>query len=364
VTVGGVPALVVSAGPRGLEFVVPRVNAGQATVAIAVSGSTHVGQEEMSISALPEPVGFRFVAEPFEDVPGHEHAALATGLGPAFILTSGQGKSAAQRAYEAQKRFNDAAQVLGSTRTAEIRARYEPVPALYLVTRDTVLLDVAGADAEGYNEDWTRSRAKGAPVTVARLAAWWEAVARDLVLLLLRGEKPQYAQALAPEGKVLADLHDAARRSVAVGVPSTVLAAARGPMGEALRAVALRVPATVRAPMARPGGAVPAAADGAPPLKLDGSWRGSETEGGVRKPITMVFKGGAGTLTYERALSMAVPVLAVQQPQKGAVRFEVRVGAGTRFYRGQWDGSRITGKLTSDPEGHTEIGAFELDPSR
>ncbi len=256
--------------------------------------------------------------------------------------------------------------MLRSTRTAEIRARYEPTPAVYLVTRDTVLLDVTDADADAYNEDWTRSRVKGAPVTAVRLATWWEAVARDLVLLLLRGEKPQYAQALAPEGKVLADLHDAARRSVAVGVPSALMAEAKPPMREALRAVALRVPATVTAPVTvvDAGAAVPATVDGLPPLKLDGSWRGSETESGNRRPITIVFNGGSGTLTYERALSMSVPVLAVQQ-QKGAVRFEVRVGSGgMRYYRGRWDGARITGKLTSDAEGRTEVGVFELDSSR
>jgi hypothetical protein len=364
VTVGGVPALVVTVGPRSLEFVVPRAIAGEGAIAINVPGSTHVGQEEMSISELPEPVGFRFVAEPFEDVPGHEHAAVATGLGPAFILTAAKGKSAAERAFEAQKHFNDAAQVLRSTRTAEIRARYEPTPSVYLVTRDTVLLDVTDADADAYNEEWTRSRVKGPRVTPVRLATWWEAVARDLVLLLLRGEKPQHAQALAPEGKVLADLHDAARRSVAVGVPSALMAEAKPPMREALRAVALRVPATVSAPVTGVVDAgVPATVDGLPPLKLDGSWRGSETESGNRRPITILFNGGSGTLTYERALSMSVPVFAVQV-SKGAVRFELRVGTGTRFYRGRWDGARITGKLTSDAEGRNEVGVFELDPSR
>jgi hypothetical protein len=76
----------------------------------------------------------------------------------------------------------------------------------------------------------------------------------------------------------------------------------------------------------------------------------------------VVFRGNSGTLTYERALSMSVPVLAVQQPQRGAVHFEVRVGSGTRFYRGRWDGSRITGKLSSDSAGRTEVGTFELEP--
>jgi hypothetical protein len=360
VRVGGTSALVVTSGPRGLEFVVPRVIAGEGTVSITVPGSTNVGQEEMSITVLPEPIGFRFVAEPFEDVPGHEHAAVATGLGPAFILTTSQGKPAAERAYEAQKKLNDAGQVLRSTRTAEIRARYEPAPEVYLVTRDGVLLEATAADAEAYNEDWTKSR-RGAPVTRERLATWWEAVARDLVLLLLRGEKPEHAVALAAEGKVFADLHDAARRSIAVGVPTALVAEPRSPMREALRAVALRVPATVTAPVAG-GGAAPATADSVPPLRLMGSWRGSEIESGVQKPITVVFRGNSGTLTYERALSMSVPVLAVQQPQKGAVHFEVRVGSGTRFYRGRWDGSRITGKLTSDSAGRTEVGTFELEP--
>ena len=362
VTIGGVPALVVSATARGLDVVVPRVIAGEEGVAITVPGSTHVGQGGLAVNALDEPVGFRFVAEPFDDVPGHEHAALATGLGPAFILTSGQGKSAAERAYEAQKRFNDSAQVLRSTRTADIRARYEPAPALYLAARDTVLLDVLAADAEAYNEDWTRTRAQGRPVTPARLATWWEGVARDLVLLLLRGEKPEHAQALAPEGKVLADVHDAARRTSAVGVPGTLITQARGPLREGLRAIALRVPATVSAPVTAPAGAAPVAADAVAALRLDGTWRGTETESGAQTTITVVFRGGSGTLTYERALSLSVPVLGVQQPQKGAVRFEVRVGGGTRYYRGRWDGSKITGTLTSDAGGRTEVGTFELEP--
>ena len=202
-------------------------------------------------------------------------------------------------------------------------------------------------------------------MTPARLATWWEAVARDLVLLLLRGEKPEYAQALAPEGKVLADLHDAARRTVAVGRAER---AGGGGQGADARGPPRRRPARAghgqRPRGAAADGAAPAPPTACPPLKLDGSWRGSETESGDRKPITIVFRGGSGTLTYERALSMSVPVLAVQQPQKGAVRFEVRVGSGTRYYRGRWDGARITGKLTSDAEGRTEVGTFELEPSR
>lgn len=363
VKVDGVPALVISASPKELQFVVPRVTGGVGALTVTVPGSDSIGQEELAVTLLPDPAGFQFVAEPFADVAGHDHAAVSTGLGPAFILTSVPGKSAAERAYDAQKKLNEAAQVLRSTRTAEIRARYAPAAAIYLIPRDTVLMDVTAADAEGYNESWAPARAKGEAVTPGRLATWWEAVARDLVLLLLRGEKPTHAQALAPEGKVLAELHDAARRTVAVGVPMALVAGAKGPMRDALRGIALRVPASVTAPATTAEGHAVAAAAGLPPLKLDGSWRGHETENGVQKPITMTFSAGSGTLTYQRALSMSVPVLAVSA-QKAAVRFEVRVGAGVRYYRGQWDGTRITGKLWSDPEGRIAVGTFELDPAR
>jgi hypothetical protein len=60
---------------------------------------------------------------------------------------------------------------------------------------------------------------------------------------------------------------------------------------------------------------------------------------------------------------MSVPVLSVQQPQKGTLRFEVRVGGGTRYYRGRWDGSKVTGTLSSDGEGRNVTGSFELEPS-
>ena len=45
----------------------------------------------------------------------------------------------------------------------------------------------AGEDAAGYNEGWVKADPKAPLVTPARLAVWWEAQARDLVLLVLRG---------------------------------------------------------------------------------------------------------------------------------------------------------------------------------
>ena len=327
------PRSLVNAGPRGLEFVVPRVIAGGETVAIAVAGHTHVGQEEISITELPEPVGFPFFAEPFEDVPGHEHALVSSGLGPAFVLTTANGKPAAVRAFEAQKALNEAAQVLRSTRTAEIRARYAPSPAVYLFPRDTCCSTwhrrrrrglQRGLGAQGGPGGRRHARpprhlvGSGGPRPRAPPVARGEAVPRA-------GPGPGRQGARRPARR--------GRRTVAVGVPSALIAGAKAPMRESLRAIALRVPATVEAPSAVPSRSrarrPPPPSPVAPAFRLDGRWRGSETENGVRKPINMVFEGTSGTLTYERALSMSVPVLSVHQPQKGAIRFEIRVGGGS-----------------------------------
>jgi hypothetical protein len=193
---------------------------------------------------------------------------------------------------------------------------------------------------------------------------WWEAVARDLVLLLVRGDKPHFAADLAPEGRVLADLHALARKSVSVGVPRQVIAEARPPMRDALRTVGLRIPVSVKEPSgaAPTGAAQPAgAATAAPALRLDGRWSGSETDSGRQTYITAVFAGTGGTFTYERALSVTQPLLGVVQ-QKGAVRFSVQTGAGPRYYQGKWDGQKLTGTVSVDPGGKTPVGTFELSP--
>jgi hypothetical protein len=370
VTIAGVPALVVSSSAREIKAVVPRAPEGESALEVALPGSSTPGRIPFAVTAAPEPIRFLFVAEPFPDAAGHDHAALATGLGPAFVLSGAGGRTAAARAYDAQVKLNEAARVLAASREADIRAYFDPAPSLYLYGRNTVLFEVTAADAAAYDEDWTRARAR-TRATPARLATWWEAVARDLVLLLVRGEKPRHAAGLSAEGRALADLHDAARRSVTIGVPSG-LVGERAPLREAVRVVGLRLPAGVTAPVAAPVSATaveaPAAAGPGtestpPPLRLDGSWNGTENEGGITKSITIVFRGGSGTLTYQRALTMTVPVVGVALPQRGAVRFEVPTGGGRKFYRGRWDGTKITGTIASDAAGSRPTGTFDLEPN-
>jgi hypothetical protein len=186
-------------------------------------------------------VDLRFSAEPFEDEGGHFHATVTTALGPVLVLSAAGGRSAVERAFEAQRRLNEAAATLKASRDADIEVRpADGAYGLFLTGKNDALVQARPEDAAAYNEDWTKAKGKGGPATPGRLASWWGAVLRDLVLLLARGEKPHYAAGLSPEGKPLGDLFDAARKSAAAGVPRSVLTQGRPPARVALRPLALR----------------------------------------------------------------------------------------------------------------------------
>ena len=151
-------------------------------------GTTNVGQALLQLKPPADPIDFRFIAEPFAPAPGRMHALLATGFGPAFVLAASGGLTAAERAAVAADRLNAAAQPLRTTVGLTFEARgLDSNPVIGLVGRPEALLEVTEEDAAAYNEDWTGLRGRGGPVTRARLARWWEALARDLVLLTVRG---------------------------------------------------------------------------------------------------------------------------------------------------------------------------------
>ena len=366
VRVGGVPALVVSASGDTLKVVVPRVGPGEASRAleVRVPGTENVGQAALQVAAPADPVDFRFVAEPFAVVPGRPHAVLATGLGPAFVLAASGGRTAAARAVEAAERLNGAAQALRATLGLNLEARgLDSSPTLGLAGRPDALLEVTAEDAAAYDEDWTGLRGRGGPVTRGRLARWWEAVGRDIVLLTVRGERPQFAASLAPEGRALAQLFEAAQRTGRPGVPRQVVDEARPPLRDGLRLLALRVPVSVTAPVAAAAApALPAAAATPPParLQLEGTWTGSQSEQGQRQYLTVTFRRGGGSISYEGGITLTVPLLALEPPRRDQVRFSVQIRGGVRHYVGKWDGEAIVGSISTDAAGRNVVASFEL----
>ena len=357
--IGGVRALVLSVTASELKAVVPWVPAagGAVPVELRVPESPNSGEATLTVAA-PDAVDFRFAAEPLDDAPGHDHAALATAFGPAFVLAASGGHTAAERALEAQRRLNDAAAPLKATRDLNFEVRnLNASPTIGLAGRPEPILEVAEEDAAAYAEDWTKLGPRKGPVTVARLALWWEAVARDLVLLFIRGERPHFAAGLAPEGRVLADVFDAARRTGRFGVPREVLASAKPTTMAAFRVVGLRVPAQVTGPAAEGSQAA-----GRPPLRLEGDWAGSELVAASRKYVSVRFKGRGGSLAYEGGISISVPLETLDQPQKGSVRFSVPYRGGSRYYLGKWDGEKLAGTVSSNANGSDTVGTFELSP--
>ncbi len=369
--IGGVPALVLQASDTEIKAVVPRgVEGAEAPVELKVPASEYLGQTSLTLAGLPDPLAFRFVAEPFFDGKAHDHALLSTGLGPAFVLSASGGRSAAERALEAQNRLNEAAAVLGAGAAPDITVRLEGRPAVVLGGSGSPLLEVSDEDAAAYDEDWTEAGGKGGPVTAVRLSLWWGALTRDLALALARGERPKQAAGLAPEGRALGDLFDAVKRGSKAGLSRAAVAKVKPPVREAARAAVLRVPASVLPPLAPPPAAAagmqpaPSAAPKVEALRLEGIWSGIEQEAGETRYVTVSFTRGGGSLTYERALSLTVPLLSVDQPQKGSLRYSLRSGTRIRYYSGRWDGQKVQGRICSDADCQTASGSFQLERSR
>jgi putative intracellular protease/amidase len=367
VRIAGVAALVVSASDDELQVVVPRQPAGEPArpLEVRVPGSEEIGRAIIQVTPAPDPIRLDFVAEPFPSPPESPHAVVSTGIGPAFVFSAANGRSAAQRALAAQQRLNEAVATLVAAPTALPEARdLATRPVVSVAGYPEAILEVTAADAAAYNEDWTRLRGRGGPVTPARLARWWEAVYRDLVLMLLRGERPRFAAALAPEGRALQQVFDAGQRTGGAVSRQTV-AGIQSSVRNGLRVVALRVPASVTSEAAPPPAAAPSAPAAAPtpqaePLELEGTWTGSETEGGRRRYITVTFRRSEGTISYEGGITLTVPFLSYDKPGRDRVRFAVQIRGGMRHYHGQWDGETLSGNLTRDQAGSNVVGTFEL----
>jgi IPT/TIG domain len=364
--VDGVRALVTSSASDELQFVVPWIpHSGAVPVTLEVPDSESKAEATLEVLPPSDPVDFQFAAEMVDVTPPCNCAAVSTPLGPAFVVATSGNRAAADRAMEVARRLNEAAVLVKASRDASFEARnLESKPIVALARRPETVLEVTPEDAAAYNEDWTHLGGKGGPVTAARLAVWWRAVAQDLVLLLVRGEKPHYAADLAPEGKALVDVFDAARKTGRFGVGRDVVAGLRSTTLASLRVVGLRVPARIAAPAGsapapQTGGAPVAAPSAAPPLRLEGVWIGYSLEGGVRRYVTATFRGRGGDLSLEGGVSISLPMFGLEK-SKDSIRFGVEYRGGTHYYSGQWDGKRITGHISTDRSGRDETGVFEL----
>jgi hypothetical protein len=364
VQVGGKPALVVSRSDGELKVVVPLLAAApgaETQVEVRVPGSEQVAKATVNLAVTPsETLAFRFIAQPLEEAPGHDRAVLVTELGPAFVVSGSKGRSAAERALQAQRRLNEAATVLATTAPENVEVRNaQSDPVVGIVGRNEVLLEVAEEDAVAYNEEGRGLRGNaGRRATRGRLAAWWLALVRDLAALLLRGEPPRYTVALTPEARFLGELHDISRRISSGGVSRKAVEGLRPEARQGLRTVALKLPRAVPEPGSGPAETGDAGTQD--PLPLEGTWSGTATEDGVPKFLKVTFAKQGGTFTYEKPLTLTFSLFVVKRPRVGEVQFAYRVGGGARYYWGTWDGEKLSGSISSSPDGKPISGSFEL----
>ena len=157
---------------------------------------------------------------------------------------------------------------------------------------------------------------RGVPVTRARLARWWEALARDVVLVTVRGERPRFAAELAPEGRALGQLFDAVRKRGQPGIAQQAVDQARPALRDAVRQLAFRVPPKVQAPAAPVVPGLPAPTATATPavarMPAQGTLRGSETEEGQLRYLTVDLRG-SGTISYEGGLTLTLPLSSLER---------------------------------------------------
>ena len=367
--VDGREALLVSVTPQQVRAVVPRLaTAGSKPVEVEVTGLDEVGRGVLTLAEVPAAVPFRFVAEPFTYGSG-DLAFLATDTGLGFVLADAGGRSAAERAVEAQQRLNAASVPLKASLDADLEARGATVG---LVGNADALIEFQPEDAAAYNEDWL---ALGAPAaTPDRLAVWSTALLRDLLLALERGEEPRHAKRLAASGGALVDLHQAARREGHFGVPYAIMDGLDADLRSRVAALGLSVPAEVpaqatpavpapatpeqpAAPAATPAPEATPEAPALPKLNLDGSWRGHEQVPEGRRRISVSFQDE--TLTVHTRIEFRQPFAKLTR-RKDSVRFSINVARGVRYYHGVWDGDKLSGDVTSDAAGRKPMGRFEI----
>src|SRR5262249_37448029 len=118
VIVAGAFALVISASDSELKVAVPTLAPGEPLrpVEVRVAGLVNVGRGTLTTPPLPESLELPLVPQPFDAVAGRAYAVLATDVGPAFVLAPAGGRPAAERAVEAQRRFDEAVAAIKATR--------------------------------------------------------------------------------------------------------------------------------------------------------------------------------------------------------------------------------------------------------
>lgn len=350
VTIGGEPALLVSATPTEIAAIAPAPPSSgsqvQAGVVVQARGGTSSGGASFVVTS-PSESYFRpfYFPAAAADRSSEDVALVSTELGPALLLAGrADAPSTAERALRAAAALNAVVQA-SAERPAALEARDRPVAGVAVAGSPGLLVAATAEDAAAYSRE---PSARGQRATPRSLAEFWAALLQDHLTLFVQRQRPLRVVELSPRGKVLLDLFSEAERrgGAGGGVPTRLVRPLAPGLARSFRDLALILPS---------GAATAAAA-------VAGRWEGSMQEGAAaprRITVSLRLEGArlAGSLTTRsRAVAMAVPLKDVRY-EKGRLGFVLASGGATHQFDGAVSGAVIEGTIR---QGTAEVGRFSL----
>jgi hypothetical protein len=352
VTIGGSPALVVSASPRELRVVAPAAGGSQAQadaqVVVGAGGRASTNRAVFTVQRSPGAFVLRFFAAAVGGEGGRGRALVATEVSPLLLLASADdAPSAPERALRVAAALNEVADALRAGRPVALEARDQPVPGVGLAGVQGFLVRATAEDAAAYSVP-PGIGIKTAIPSLRVLAGFWAALLNDYLTLFVLNERPMRLLGASPRGSALSDLGSALGWRPGSSVPSERVLTLSPDLGRRLRELALVVPPE--------GQTVEAAA-------VEGTWEGEMTEESGSKSIIVRLRlegtQVVGSLTTRTGgVAIDVPLKEVSF-QKGTLRFRLPAVASPRTFVGKLDGGSLSGTLHASATG-PPLGRFVL----
>jgi hypothetical protein len=335
VLVGREPALVLSAGPTEITFVVPDLGAaGQAPIMVEALGRSSTASVPLQVGAGSSATyRLRFFAAPAEGV-GRAYVSMVAA--PVLLLAAkDDAASVEERAVKAAVALNALADSSSQGRGGAVEARNPPALA---AVAGNVIARVTAEDAAAYSS------------TAPAVAAHWAALVGDYLAMFARAERPTRLFATTGRARSLLDLQAEVGFRPGTGVAATRMARLSVEGRQKLRDMALQL-----SPPA-PGQAGAA---------VEGIWEGElrDSDGSLKAVTVELRLSGSrlsGTLSLgQRRVAVRVPLQDVTV-QGGSLRFTLVRGGRVQAFEAPVAAGEVSGPLHEGSLGGPAIGRLTL----
>jgi hypothetical protein len=351
---GETQALVLSASARELTVAAPPPGTatGRSEMEVVVHTADGASSTPHGFTIVRPPSGSfvpRFYPAAAAEHPGHDHAFVATELGPVLLLSGrGDAPSTAERAAQVAVLLNQLME--SAAQPMALVASRTPAPGVALAGGGAVLLTATAEDAAGYAEAWLTPPATTMRPRPESLATYWTALLQDYLALFAHGLRPTRVAELSEPGQALLDLYAAGRRRATAldGLPAELVTPLSPGLASRLRDMALTPPSDGQGGLA----------------SVLGWWDGfmEETESGPRPLKLKLFREGRrlhGVLRLgSGSLSLDTPLRYVAY-SGGTLTFVAPLGPSGLRFRGAVGNDYVEGLIHQEVRGQA-AGFFTL----